>query len=159
MPAPVHVRTQIRRAVKALLRDLEAGHGNVFVGLSWPTGPDRLPCILITTPTENDIDETMETRRQARTVIVKIECRVSGNDDEALLDQLDEMARQVEDKLMAEVHADAGTLDALVMVVRGPLNTTMRLDATTETRKGQLDMQFAFEYATNVGDAATPLVA
>ena len=158
----VHVRTRIRRAVKSLLGDLECAHGNVFVGLSWPTDESKLPCLVIATPTEQALDETMgdgraTSRRKARTVTVKIWGRVSGSEDEAILDQLDEMARQVEDKLDAEVHADSGALDALVLAVHHVGTVTQPIE-TADTKKGVIEITYAMEYATTAGNAAAALV-
>ena len=145
----VHRRTQIRRGAKALLRFLEAGHGNVFVGRSWPTGLDKLPALLIDTPIEQSSHATMGagTILQDRRQQLKVQGRLAGTDDEIILDQLDEMARQVEAKLLTADAVDALGLKAIELVG----TTTAPIRAETDHRLGTIEMTFVCTHATVEG--------
>ena len=143
----IHRRAQIRRDVKALLVDLEAGHGNVFVGLSWPTGPEKLPCLVIDTPVEQVASETTTAIRQNRRQQLKVQGRVAGNNDDVILDQLDEQARQVEAKLLTAAAANALGLMAIELI--GTQVAPVR--AETDMRVGTIELTFLCTPATIEG--------
>ena len=140
-----HVRTLLRRRAKALLD----GIATVFVGRTWPTGQEVLPCLLVYTLDEPSLDSAMGGMgmpvRQERRVTLKVEGRATGTEDEALLDTLDEMARQVEVKFLT-----AGALDGLALAI-ALAQTLTRTSATTDARHGEVEMTFIVEYHTAAG--------
>lgn len=144
-----HVRTQIRQAVKALLA-AQAG-GNVFVGRTAPTGTEVMPCLLIYTTDEPTTDGTigMGSVLQERTLTLRIEARRQDTDDEALLDGLDEMARQVEVSLLTP-----GALGDLAKAIE-LVSTSTQTMAANEARSGQSEMTFQILYHTTAGEPDT----
>ena len=146
-----HIRTQIRKRVKTLLSGLAATGGNVFVGRTWPLERPSLPCLLVYTTDEPSADAAFSPIRQQRVVTLTVEGRVAGIDDEAMLDSLDELARQVEVALLA-----AGALASLALAIE----LTQTLATTTagnDGRWGQVEMTFRVEYHTAAGAPDTAL--
>lgn len=143
----IHRRAQIRRDAKALLRDVEAGHGNVFVGLSWPTGLDKLPCLVIDTPVEQSANETMTASLQNRRQQLKVQGRLAGKDDETILNQLDEMARQIEALMLTADSVTALGLKAIELTA-----TAMApIRAETDMRLGTIELTFICMHVTVEG--------
>jgi len=100
-----HVRQQIRERAKSLLIGLPTTGANAFVGRTWPTPDEVLPCLMIYTLDEPALEIAMGGMgmgaRQMRSVALKIHGRHRLDDDEALLNALDAMALEVETVLLA----------------------------------------------------------
>lgn len=148
----LHVRAQLRQQAKArLLADAPAIAGNVFVGRTWPTGREILPCALVYTVDEPSIDIAFSPVRQQRLLTLKVECRANGSDDEVLLDLLDDIASQVEASLLA-VGAFAGLAKTAELT-----QTTTNTTASSDSRYGELELSFRVEYHTAAGAPDDPI--
>ena len=137
-----HVRTDIRVAATALLGGLHTSGANVFKGRTYPRSERQLPCLLITTNDEPEIEEGAGQNPQLdRRLELVVRC--AAMDSESVDDLIDTMIAEVEERM-----ADAGTLSGLASNVSAPRNIRLGFDDTLQKPLAIADVMFVVAYST-----------
>lgn len=142
-----HVRKRIRDAVESTLTGLTTTGSNVFVSRVYEVEAAKLPCLVITTPSEaiNLEGGTLEAPGRDLTVEVKGHAKATT----ALDDTLDQIAKEVETAMRTDI-----TLGGLS---HGLDLTSMDSDLTSDGDKphGTVTLTYLIQYRTPFGDPTT----
>lgn len=142
-------RAVIRQRVMELLFDKTEALDRVFPNRARQLWPEELPAILVYTRSENVTEFDHAPRSLKRDLRLAVE--VVAKADEQLDDQLDEIARQVEDALLGEDTLGGVCSDCLLSDVE------LALTGEGETLWGTLLMTFQITYFTEVKDSDVEL--
>lgn len=144
----MHVRTQLRNAVVALLTGLPTTGANVFVAPVDPTTTDQLPALLVFTSSETSQPvELGEPRICERPLRLEVRALARQTDD--LQDTLDQICLEVERALAMPNSLDAAKRTTL-------LATAIRMDGDFSKPVGQAALVYEVSYyvAENAPDVA-----
>lgn len=141
-----HVRAQLRAAVRAQLNGLPTTADRVLLGRFRALAADHLPTLLVYT----DDEETRRTSmgspaRQERPVTLLVEIRAKGVDSADLQDLLDQVAAEVEPRIL-----DNPTFGGLATDTE-LFKTRTRLEDRGERIDGGLRLEFRVTYETAEG--------
>jgi hypothetical protein len=141
MPGPVHARTQVRNALKALLTGLATTGDQVFVGRTRQLGSDHPPALLIYT---NTTDFAVEAQHTPRPLANDLQLFVEGRVVKSA--PPDDILDQIELEVATAIGADT-TLGGLIkdIVLR---RSTTSAQAPGERHEGEVRMEFMVEYRT-----------
>ncbi len=137
-----HARQQIREAVATALTGLTTTGSKVYQSRMLPQGDAGLPCLLITTASE-EIDGTVQAHQlRDLTIVVRGYARAVANLD----DTLDVICAEVETALQT-----AGTLGGKVPGGLMLQRIETDLDDALDKPAGVVEMQFKAGYFTSAG--------
>jgi hypothetical protein len=144
----LHVRTQLRQAVVALLTGLPTTADRVYRGRLRPLAADHAPSLLVYTGDEDiAITEQGQPAVQGRPVELMIEGRANSTDSAALEDLLDVITAEVE---AAVFENDAWSFNGLAshtVLVK----TRTRIEAKGDVLNGGIRLEFRVTYSTAEG--------
>ncbi len=139
-----HKREEIRKAVLALLNTpvsmvypTDAG-ANVYANRVAPLWQSELPAILIYVRNETAVRRALNSRQSLRNLNLVIEAYAEAND--AVDDQLDDLATQIENIISANPSLTATALGAVLT------ETEITLDDSGEKLLGKLTLNFEVQY-------------
>ena len=145
MPAE-HVRTQLRRKVKALLLSLPTTELRVYRGRQRALAHDHAPALLVYTEDENtSLSHQGSPAVQDRDVMLMVEGRANGADSEALEDLLDVIATEVEPRILQNSGFDGLATETVLT------KTRTRIEAKGESLNGGIRLEFRVTYQTAEG--------
>jgi len=152
---PDHVRKQIRDQVVSVVTGLATTGSSVFASRRYPFQKHELPAIAVYAVSEDsDAENISSARHLERTAEIIIEGVAQDND--ALDDTLDAMAKEIETAIGAAVTNKASSLRGLVrdMVL---INSQMALqpDKTAEIKTGSIVLTYRVPYRTRLADPTT----
>lgn len=141
-----HVRAQLRAAVAAQLNGLPTTAERVLLGRFRALAADHLPTLLVYTDDEEISLAAMgRPARQDRRVTLLVEVRAKGVDSAELQDLLDDIAAEVEPRIL-----DNPTFGGLATETE-LFKTRTRLEERGERIDGGLRLEFRVTYETAEG--------
>lgn len=144
----LHVRTQLRKRVRQQLLGLPTTAERVLRGRRRNLAAGHLPTLLVYTEDEDIMLAAMGVRAiQDRMVMLAIEGRANGADEEALEDLLDVIAAEVEPRILV---GDPG-FDGLATQTLLVKSRTRILGDTGELLNGAIRLDFRVTYQTAEG--------
>lgn len=137
-----HVRRQIREAVATAVTGLTTTSTRVFQSRAYPLATTDLPCLLISTPSEQSavVDFSVPLTVERR-LSVRIDAVVRGTSD--VDDTLDLICKEVEIALATPCSALSGLANSIALTA-----TDLEFDASGEQPVGRATMQFDVIYFT-----------
>jgi len=118
-----HLRTQIRQAIHEIVLGLPSVGQNVFLSRRVPLAEEHIPAICIYTLSEESGPDTMGgSRRMRRILDVGVECLTFDTD--ALDDELDQMAYEVEEAIATDYTLGGLVYDTIITNTRVVLQPT-----------------------------------
>lgn len=147
-----HLRTQVRRAVKAALEGLPTTGPRVFLGRTWPLEEAEFPALLVyarggvyRVDAQSDDDAGRPFERDERLIVEGV-VRTKGEEPD---DTLDRIEAEVAAALLAS--AAVGTL----VEIREPVSSEIAARATGESREGSIKLVFRIVNRSPAGDLTT----
>lgn len=144
-----HVRTQLRRAVVALLTGLPTTGPRVYRGRRRNLGHDHAPALLVYTDDETvEITEQGDPPTQGRPVMLMVEGRANSTDSADLEDLLDVIAVEIETAVFSGNAWSFGGLATHNVLTK----TRLRFDdGKGEVLNGAIRLEFRVTYSTAEG--------
>lgn len=143
-----HVRTGIRNALVALLTGLTTTGPHVFSSRMYPQSDDGLPCLLVITNDEPEINEDLGGILE-RTLDVSLRgvVKASASLDDTL------------DKIIEEVEVAMGAVTTLGGLIKDLSLSSIAISYDDQTDKpvGIADINYSITYFTRAGAPATAL--
>jgi hypothetical protein len=130
----LHVRVQLRQAVKSALTGLSTTAANVFVDRVYPVQTDQTPCLLLSVGDTVELDGVDGIQRRTFSVRVEALAKLSEN----LSNVLDQVGLEVEEALSEPI--TFGGKDGNYLIYTGAEAPTLNGDG--ETPVGSLVMNF-----------------
>lgn len=135
-------RQQIRSALIAAITVGQTSAGaSVFGPRDWPTTPDRLPCIIVSSPPRERAENLMRGQASYETVcLFPVTARVAGRTIESIDAQLETIIAQIK----SAVFSNLALLDLIERVVF--IETTTTLTSDSNNQIGEAVMVFGCEF-------------
>lgn len=147
-----HMRKQIRDQVVAIVTGLPTTGASVFASRRYPFQAHELPAIAVYAVSENSDAENMGgTRNLSRVAEIIIEG--VAQDNSALDDTLDAMAKEIETAIGTAAMNGASALRGLVRdMVLIESRMALQPDKTSEAKTGSIVLTYRVPYRTRMAD-------
>lgn len=142
-----HVRTQLVEAVADVLDGLNTTGSNVFVGQVYAVGVEQMPCLCISTSSEEVDWADQNTQRRAVSLVIDGRVRAEYGADELL----DDIAAEVETALLADQFL-GGLTQGIDLI-----STEKEFSAEAEGETGSVSMTYTVYILTEPGAPGTAL--